>query len=62
MIDEKREQLESILCKLNWAKEILYSAQESTDDIKTADILSGAQFIIDSASNDAQVLYQGLSE
>lgn len=52
------EQIEDVLRKINWAQEIINSAQESTEDVKTANILSGVSFIIDSASHDAEKLYR----
>ncbi|WP_392562861.1 hypothetical protein RHO12_05130 [Orbus sturtevantii] len=62
MVDDiKIEQIELVLRKLNWAHEILTSAQNSTDDRGTADILSGVQFIINSASHDAEMLYKVLN-
>jgi len=61
MIDDmKIEQIESVLRKLNWVYEIISSAQESTDDRVTSDILAGVQFIISSASQDAEMLYKAL--
>jgi len=61
MIDDmKTEQIESVLRKLNWAYEIISSAQENSNDRTTSDILSGVQFIINSASQDAEILYKAL--
>jgi len=60
--DIKIDQVESVLRKLNWAHEILSSAQDSTDDRGTSDILSGVQFIINSASHDAEMLYKVLTK
>lgn len=54
------EQIEIVLRKINWAQEILSSAQESTEDARIADILSGVSFIINSASNDIEKLYRSL--
>lgn len=54
------EQMEVVLRKINWAQEILNSAQETTEDTRITDILSGVSFIINSASNDIEKLYRSL--
>ncbi|RKS87048.1 hypothetical protein DES39_0257 [Orbus hercynius] len=58
--DMTLEQLEVVLRKINWAQEILNSAQNSAEDSKIIDILSGISFIIGSASCDVENLYSAL--
>ena len=55
-----KEQLESVLRKINWAQQILDSARDSSDDLQVIDILSGVSFIMDSAYDDAENLYRSL--
>lgn len=54
------EHIEVVLRKINWAQEILNSAQENSEDSRLVDILSGVSFIINSASNDIEKLYHSL--
>lgn len=54
------EKIESVLRKINWAQQILDSAKTNSDDMQIADILSGVAFIIDSAADDAEVVYRSL--
>ncbi|WP_392559241.1 hypothetical protein [Orbus mooreae] len=54
------EQIEVVLRKINWAQEILNSAQETSEDTRIVDILSGISFIINSASNDIEKLYRSI--
>lgn len=54
------EKIESVLRKINWAQQILDSAKTNSDDMQIADIISGVAFIIDSAADDAEVVYRSL--
>ncbi|XKM14380.1 hypothetical protein RCS94_04195 [Orbaceae bacterium ac157xtp] len=55
-----RKQVEMVMQKLNWAHTIIDLAQDSNNEVKTADILSGVLFILDSAMQNAEELFQQL--
>lgn len=57
----KVKNIELILRKLNWVNEIIVSTQESSLEAGTADILSAVQFIVNSATEDAEELYQKIA-
>ncbi len=52
------EKVEAVLRKIKWAQEILNSVQQTESDPQIANILSGIAFIMDSASTDAEDLFQ----
>lgn len=53
------EKAEEVLRKIDWAKDILISAQNRAgDDPQLGNILSGVAYIIDAAGNSAEELYQ----
>ncbi len=58
MSDVSIEKVEAVLSKIRWAQEILSSVQQNESDPQIANILSGVSFIINSASLDAEDLYQ----
>lgn len=55
-----KENVEVVLRKINWAQEILTSLQQNITDPQIGNILSGVVFIMDSASTDAETLYQSV--
>lgn len=55
-----KENVEAVLRKINWAQEILTSLQQNITDPQIGNILSGVVFIMDSASTDAESLYQSV--
>ncbi|MCX8573647.1 MULTISPECIES: hypothetical protein [unclassified Gilliamella] len=55
-----KENVEAVLRKINWAQEILTSLQQNITDPQIGNILSGVVFIMDSASTDAETLYQSV--
>ena len=55
-----KENVEAVLQKINWAQEILTSLQQNITDPQIGNILSGVVFIMDSASTDAETLYQSV--
>lgn len=57
----KIKNIELILRKLNWVNEIIVSTQESSLEAGTTDILSALQFIVNSATEDAEELYQKIA-
>lgn len=57
----KIKNIELILRKLNWVNEIIVSTQESSLEAGTTDILSAVQFIVNSATEDAEELYQKIA-
>ncbi|MWN04735.1 MULTISPECIES: hypothetical protein [Gilliamella] len=60
MNNPSKESVEAVLTKINWAQEILNSVQQNVSDPQIGNILSGIAFIMDSASADAEALYQSI--
>ncbi|MCX8578196.1 hypothetical protein ACGH6R_03290 [Gilliamella sp. CG13] len=60
MNNPSKENVEAVLRKINWAQEILTSLQQNITDPQIGNILSGVVFIMDSASTDAETLYQSV--
>ncbi|OCG24239.1 hypothetical protein A9G11_03935 [Gilliamella sp. wkB108] len=58
MNNPSKEKVETVLQKINWAQEILHSVQQNVSDPQIGNVLSGIAFIMDSASLDAEALYQ----
>lgn len=55
-----KESVEAVLRKINWAQEILTSLQQNVTNPQIGNILSGVVFIMESASVDAETLYQSV--
>ncbi|MWN32752.1 hypothetical protein GQ597_02370 [Gilliamella sp. Pra-s65] len=60
MDNPSKDNAEAVLRKINWAQEILNSVQQNVSDPQIGNILSGISFIMDSASMDAEALYQSI--
>jgi hypothetical protein len=60
MSNLSKEKMESLLAKITWIQEILNATQQQINDRQVANILSGVEFILDSVSTDAEVLYNTL--
>lgn len=60
MDNPSKDSVEAVLRKINWAQEILNSVQQNVSDPQIGNILSGISFIMDSASMDAEALYQSI--
>lgn len=60
MNNPSKDNVEAVLRKINWAQEILTSLQQNITDPQIGNILSGVVFIMDSASTDAETLYQSV--
>ncbi len=60
MSNPSKESVEAVLTKINWAQEILNSVQQNITDPQIGNILSGIAFIMDSASSEAEALYQSI--
>ncbi|OCG46891.1 hypothetical protein A9G35_04355 [Gilliamella sp. Choc5-1] len=60
MDNSSRDNVEAVLRKINWAQEILNSVKQNVSDPQIGNILSGISFIMDSASMDAEALYQSI--
>ncbi|SCC15715.1 hypothetical protein [Gilliamella intestini] len=60
MDNPSKDNVEAVLRKINWAQEILNSVQQNVSDPQIGNILSGISFIMDSASMDAEALYQSI--
>ncbi|OCF95821.1 hypothetical protein [Gilliamella sp. wkB308] len=60
MNNPSKDNVEAVLRKINWAQEILTSLQQNITDPQIGNILSGVVFIMDSASTDAEILYQSV--
>ncbi|MCO6544873.1 MAG: hypothetical protein J6583_04825 [Gilliamella sp.] len=58
MSNPSKKSVEAVLTKINWAQEILNSVQQNITDPQIGNILSGISFIMDSASSEAEALYQ----
>ncbi|OCG02313.1 hypothetical protein [Gilliamella sp. wkB112] len=58
MNNPSKEKVEEVLRKINWAQEILNSVQQNVNDPQIGNVLSGIAFIMNSASIDAETLYQ----
>ncbi|OCG07656.1 hypothetical protein A9G13_05390 [Gilliamella sp. wkB178] len=58
MNNPSKEKVEEVLRKINWAQEILNSVQQNVNDPQIGNVLSGIAFIMNSASIDAEALYQ----
>jgi hypothetical protein len=58
MNNPSKENVEAVLRKIGWAQEILNSVQQNISDPQVGNILSGVAFIMDSASSEAEALYQ----
>lgn len=60
MNNPSKESVEAVLRKINWAQEILTSLQQNITNPQIGNILSGVVFIMESASVDAETLYQSV--
>lgn len=60
MNNPSKESEEAVLRKINWAQEILTSLQQNITNPQIGNILSGVVFIMESASVDAETLYQSV--
>ncbi|MWP48257.1 MULTISPECIES: hypothetical protein [unclassified Gilliamella] len=60
MDNPSKDNVEAVLRKINWAQEILNSVQQNVSDPQIGNILSGISFIMDSASMDAEAIYQSM--
>lgn len=60
MNNPSKESVEAVLRKIIWAQEILTSLQQNVTNPQIGNILSGVVFIMESASVDAETLYQSV--
>lgn len=58
MNNPSKEKIEEVIRKINWAQSILDSLQQYVNDPQIGNVLSGIAFIMDSASLEAEELYQ----